>query len=261
MSGIDRYYASFAAEELTSPPDIEIIVPAYNEERRIGPTLLALVAQLQSMLLVGTVGVVDNGSSDRTADVVDSVIELVGPDRVTLTACARKGKGNAVARGILASRARWIGFCDADLATPASALDDAVAYLREGWPVVIGSRRAEGAELRVEQPVVRRAGTKAFQLVTRQFAGDVLDTQCGFKFFQRDAAQQIFADTSIGGFAFDLEVLARANALGFAVKEFPVQWSDRPGSTLRPIRDGLDAAMDIWELRRTMRAAAARTHA
>jgi glycosyltransferase involved in cell wall biosynthesis len=253
MSRTDRNYYLFAAEELTTPPEIEIIVPAYNEQRRIGPTLYALVDQLQSMSLDGVVSVVDNGSSDRTAEVVDSVINAVGAQRVTLTGCARKGKGNAVARGILGSRARWVGFCDADLATPASALEDAVGYLRQGWPVVVGSRRADGAERRVEQPAVRRAGTKAFQLVTRRFAGDVLDTQCGFKFFQRAAAQRIFSGTSIGGFAFDLEVLARARALGFAVKEFPVQWSDRPGSTLRPFRDGIDAALDIWELHRTMR--------
>jgi glycosyltransferase involved in cell wall biosynthesis len=253
MGSTDRHYSSFAPERFTAPPEIEIIVPAYNEEQRIGPTLLALVDQLQSMSLRGIVSVVDNGSSDRTAEAVDTVIEAVGARWVTLTGCARKGKGNAVARGILASGARWVGFTDADLATPAAALEDAVGYLRGGWPVVIGSRRVEGAELRVEQPAVRRVGTKAFQLVTRRFAGDVLDTQCGFKFFQRAAAQRIFADTSIGGFAFDLEVLARARTFGFEVKEFPVQWSDRPGSTLRPFRDGLDAALDIWELHRSMR--------
>jgi dolichyl-phosphate beta-glucosyltransferase len=121
--------------------------------------------------------------------------------------------------------------------------------------VVVGSRHCEGAVLRVEQTPLRRAGGRAFQFLARGFAGGVRDTQCGFKFFQHGAAQQIFSDVSIGGFAFDLEVLARARTLGLEVMEFPVEWTDRPGSTLRPLRDGLDTALELWLLKRRLREA------
>jgi glycosyltransferase involved in cell wall biosynthesis len=261
----DRQGASMDAMQLRMPPpssaevgreiDLEIVVPAFNEQQRIAPTLLALVEHMRSMSLCGVVRVVDNGSSDRTADVVDRVIAAVGADRVIISGCSRRGKGSAVTRGVLSSVARWIGFCDADLATPASALDDAVSYLKEGWPVVVGSRRCKGAVLHVEQPLLRQAGAKAFHFATRELAGGVLDTQCGFKFFQRTAAHQIFAHTAISGFAFDVEVLAHARALNLPVKEFPVEWTDRPGSTFRPMRDGLEVALDLWALRKEIRAA------
>ncbi|MCU1492133.1 MAG: family 2 glycosyl transferase [Acidimicrobiaceae bacterium] len=237
--------------------DLEIVVPAFNEQERIGPTLLALVEQVRSMSLSAVVRVIDNGSSDRTAEVVDRVIEMVGPDRLVITGCSSKGKGNAVARGVLLSDARWVGFCDADLATPASALDDAVGYLKQGWPVVVGSRRCAGANLREAQPFIRKTGAKAFQLVTRDLAGGIHDTQCGFKFFQRKAAQQLFSGAAISGFAFDIELLVRAHALHLPVREFPVDWSDRPGSTFRPIHDGLEAALDLWYLWKVARASQA----
>jgi glycosyltransferase involved in cell wall biosynthesis len=237
--------------------DLEILVPAFNEQERIVPTLLALVEHVQSMSLSGVVRVIDNGSSDRTADVVDHVIEVVGSDRLVISGCSSKGKGNAVARGVLSSLASWIGFCDADLATPASALDDAVGYLKQGWPVVVGSRRCEGAILRAEQPLIRKTGAKAFHMITRELAGGVRDTQCGFKFFQRTAAQRIFAHTAISGFAFDMEVLARARALDLPIKEFPVEWTDQPGSTFRPLHDGFEVMLDLWALRKAVRASEA----
>ncbi|MGH3600257.1 MAG: glycosyltransferase, partial [Pseudonocardiaceae bacterium] len=120
-------------------PDLEVIVPALNEQGRIESTLGALADHLSTLDLESKVRVIDNGSTDRTPDIVDRVNSAHEVD-ITVEGCSRPGKGSAVARGMLTSQSRWVGFCDADLATPADAIGEAVDCLEEGWPVVIGSR-------------------------------------------------------------------------------------------------------------------------
>ncbi|MEW2034615.1 glycosyltransferase [Streptomyces roseifaciens] len=230
--------------------DLELVIPAYNEEQRLAPTVLALADHLRGMPLTAALRVVDNGSSDRTAECVDRLAASGIP--VSVTGCSRRGKGAAVSRGMVSTRARWVGFCDADLATPATAIDDAVALLKDGWQVVIGSRRCTGARIPVRQPALRRLGGAGFRLATRRFSGPVKDTQCGFKFFEAGAARRVFADIATTGFAFDLEVIARARALGLSLTEFPVVWSDQEGSSFRPFTDGRRVAGELWRLHRTM---------
>lgn len=230
--------------------DLEVIVPALNEERRIEPTLTALIDQLGRMRMRSGVVVVDNGSADRTADVVDALSG--GPVQVSVRGCARRGKGSAITRGILASSARRVGFCDADLATPAAAIVDALRLLDDGVDVVVGSRRTGGAELAVRQPVLRRVGGAGFRWLTRDLAGSITDTQCGFKFFDGDVARRLFSACTLGGFAFDLEVVARAHRSGLRIAELPVVWRDQPGSTFRVVRDGRRVWQELAQLRRTL---------
>jgi dolichyl-phosphate beta-glucosyltransferase len=238
--------------------DLEVIVPAFNEERRIAPTLYALVEELQTLPLRSRVRVIDNGSSDLTADTVERVKESLGAGFIALSGCSGRGKGRAVTKGMMSSSATYVGFCDADLATPAAAISDALRLLEEGWAVVVGSRHCAGASYAAEQPLLRRLGSAAFRSAARDISGGIQDTQCGFKFFTREAAQRVFAHTRIGGFAFDVEVLARAHALDLAVKEMPVCWSDRPGSTFSFRRDGFTSFADVWALRRAMSETGAR---
>ncbi|WP_344579310.1 glycosyltransferase [Streptomyces lunalinharesii] len=239
--------ASVAPEQV----DLELVIPAYNEERRLGPTVLALAEELRGLPLSAALRVIDNGSSDRTAECVDRLSATGTP--VTVTGCSRRGKGAAVARGMVTTpAARWVGFCDADLATPAAAIEDALALLRDGWQVVIGSRRCSGARIPVRQPVLRRMGSAGFRLLTRRFSGSVRDTQCGFKFFQAEAARQVFTGITATGFAFDLEVIARARALGLTLAEFPVAWSDKRGSSFRVFADGRRVVGELWRLHREL---------
>ena len=163
-------------------PDLDIVVPVYNEESRLGATLRALTAHTASLPMSVAITVVDNGSVDRTAEVVDEIAER-SPDNTALRliGCARQGKGAAVRRGLLASTARWRGFCDADLSTPPEVLTQVLGHLEQGAPVVIGSRRAPGASYAVPQPLVRRLGSSTFRMLTRPLVGGVADTQCGFK--------------------------------------------------------------------------------
>lgn len=236
------------------PSDLEIIVPAFNEQDRIRGTLLALVEYLQEMPLRARLRVIDNGSSDRTPDIVDMVSRSQPTVDVTVESCSQRGKGSAVAHGMVTSSARWVGFCDADLATPAEAIAEAVSYLEEGWPIVIGSRHMAGSKLLAEQSSLRRAGGAGFRLLTRGLTPYLSDTQCGFKFFEGNLARSLFEEVELCGFAFDVEVLARAHLLGIPVREFPVSWTDRAGSSFRPVRHGREVAGDIWRLRRTCRA-------
>lgn len=229
--------------------ELELIIPAFNEEARIGNTVRAIADRLGTLDVDASIRVVDNGSTDRTADAVDTAAATSAVP-VTLLACARQGKGAAVARGVLTSSARWVGFCDADLATPAEAVDDAVRFLRQGWPVVIGSRHAAGSQVTQRQPMLRDLGGRMFWRLARGVAGQLSDTQCGFKFFDGDVARTLFARCTLEGFAFDVEVLAAALALGLAIKELPVSWTHQEGSTFRPLRDGLAAGRELWHLRR-----------
>ncbi|WP_158579958.1 dolichyl-phosphate beta-glucosyltransferase [Geodermatophilus marinus] len=233
-----------------STPDLDIVVPVYNEEARLGATLRALTAHTATLPLNARVTVVDNGSVDRSAEVVDEVAARAPENTaLRLIGCARQGKGAAVRRGILAGTATWRGFCDADLSTPPQVLTEVLAHLREGRPVVIGSRRAPGASYAVRQPLVRRLGSSTFRTLTRPLVGQVADTQCGFKFFTAEAAEAIFRRVRAAGFAFDVEVLAVAARLGMPVVEVPVRWTDQAGSSFHVWSHGRRVVSEVAAVR------------
>lgn len=234
--------------DVAPPVDLEILVPALNEEDRLGGTLQALTQYLTDRQLEAAVTVIDNGSSDRTVDVVASFAASRIP--VSVLGCARRGKGAAVRKAVLQSNARWVGFCDADLSTPVDTLDTVLSFLRDGHDIVVASRRCPGALYAVKQPVLRRLGSYGFRRLTAAYAPTVSDTQCGFKFFSRDAARDIFDRALIDGFAFDIEVLGLAHGSGKAIVEVPVVWRDIAGSSFRPWKDGRRVARDVIELRR-----------
>ncbi|MFI6689895.1 glycosyltransferase [Streptomyces sp. NPDC050485] len=249
-SGSERLSAAASCVSIaTATVDLELVIPAYNEELRLAGTVQALASHLRRLPLTTALRVVDNGSSDRTAECVDRLAASGIP--VSVIGCSRRGKGAAVARGMVTTQARWLGFCDADLATPAAAIDDALALLRDGWQVVIGSRRCAGARIPVRQPLLRRVGGAGFRMLTRRLSGPIADTQCGFKFFDAEAGRLVFADIATTGFAFDLEAIARARALGLRLTEFPVIWRDQQGSSFRPFSDGCRVAGELWQLHRT----------
>jgi dolichyl-phosphate beta-glucosyltransferase len=233
------------------PVDLQMVVPAINEERRIGRTLAELCAHLSSRPWSSEVIVVDNGSADATPEVVD----LCNSDRVPIevVGCRQRGKGAAVREGIRTTTARWVGYCDADLSTPPEAIDEAVALVRSGVDVVIGSRKCEGAAYVLPQPAVRRVGSAAFHSLSSRLVGPIADTQCGFKVFRGDIARELVASSHLAGFAFDIEILAQAVRRGLRIVEMPVAWTDREGSTFRPVSDGVRVLRELIEVQRAMR--------
>jgi dolichyl-phosphate beta-glucosyltransferase len=235
---------------LREPCHLEILIPARDEARRLPNTLMRTVSYLETQPYSSSVVVVDNGSVDQTADLV----ARTRSERVTvqLTGCAQPGKGAAVRRGLLTSRARYVGYMDADLATPIETLDVVLPLLGE-WPAVVGSRHVGGATLAVRQPPHRAFGGMIFRAMASQMVPGIADTQCGFKFFAGDLARAVARDLRIDGFAFDVELLRAIVALGISVKEIPVVWSDVRGSTLRPFTDGARSAADLLRLARARR--------
>jgi dolichyl-phosphate beta-glucosyltransferase len=223
--------------------ELEIVVPAFNEARRITRTITELATYLSEGGVDAALVVVDNGSTDQTAGVVDELGEL-GID-VSVIGCARPGKGAAVRRGVLSTRARFVGFCDADAATLPSALEDILSLLRTGNTIVIGSRRCPGSRYIAEPTTTRRIGGWLFRRAAKMHVRGITDTQCGFKFFDAEVARTLFEETTLDGFAFDVELLALAQARGIEIIEVPVQWSAQQGSTMRASA-GLRALRDIF---------------
>jgi dolichyl-phosphate beta-glucosyltransferase len=238
-------------------PYLEIVVPAFNEEGRLGATLQRIAEYLAAQPYNGVITVVDNGSVDRTADLILEDREAHIPIR--LIGCAQRGKGAAVRRGILTSRARFVGFSDADLSTPIETLDAVLPALESGNPVVIASRKCPGAEYAVAQPLIRRLASKLFKLGARScHAGlaDVHDTQCGFKFFETRAARHLFSASVASGFAFDVEVLALSFMAGYGVKEIPARWEHVEGSKIAVMGEAVRVLRELLAMRRNLLAVA-----
>lgn len=228
-------------------PDLEVVIPTLNEEARIGPVLRALVTFLEDQAWSSSLVLVDNGCTDRTLEVADAVSSRTVP--VNVIGCRRRGKGAAVRRGILATTARHVGFCDADLSTPVQTIGPVMELMSSGHPVVIGSRRCMGARYVNTQPFGRRVGGAVFRTVARSVAPSVKDTQCGFKFFHTHIAKALFAQSTADGFAFDAEIVGRALAAGINVTEVPVMWTDAEGSSFRLLTDGYGAMREILLVR------------
>ncbi|MFE9773606.1 glycosyltransferase [Streptomyces sp. NPDC005931] len=226
--------------------DLELIVPALNEERRLPETLACTVDYLSQRPWSSAVVVVDNDSVDCTLEVLDPFADA--PVGVHVIGCSEHGKGAAVRRGIATSRARFVGFADADSATPVQTLDAVMALLQEGHSAVIASRRAPGARYRIEQSFPRKCGGWVFRSLARLVLPEIADTQCGFKFFDGRLVRRVIADCRIDGFSFDVEVLARVAREGGDVVEVPVAWSDVPGSTFSIRHDGLRSVADLVRL-------------
>lgn len=219
--------------------DLSIVIPAFNEANRIG-RLLTDVADFQASF-PGTLQVIlsDDGSADRTVEVVrESSAKLGLADALSVIAAPRnRGKGHAVRQGVLQSRGRFVLFCDADGATPMQEYYRLKEQIDAGHDVAVGSRDLPDSRLVVPQPFHRRLMGAAMRfLVWHLVIKGVHDTQCGFKLFREAAARSIFSRQTLDGFSFDVEVLFLARQLGWSVAEVPVEWHDQPGSKVDPLR-------------------------
>jgi dolichyl-phosphate beta-glucosyltransferase len=225
------------------PVTLEIVVPARNEALRLPGGLAALGEKAAALPMPTTIIVVDSASTDGTGHVVRNGARTPVP--VRLLRCERPGKGVAVRAGLLATRAPFVGFCDADMATDLRALDTAVRLLTAGHPVVIGSRAIEGSVTEIRSSAVRRVGAAVFRAMARQIVPDSTDTQCGFKFFSGPLARAAAQPLQTAGFAFDIELLANCLRLGGTLTEIPVHWRDMPGSTFSVQRHSVAAFRDV----------------
>ncbi|HWQ53042.1 MAG TPA: dolichyl-phosphate beta-glucosyltransferase [Bryobacteraceae bacterium] len=222
-------------------PSISIVIPAYNEERRLPATLERIHAYLDSgNWAFREVLVVDDGSTDKTAEVAASF-----PGTRLLRNPGNRGKGYSVRHGMLEARAEWVLLSDADLSTPIEELDKLwQAAQASGAQIAIGSRALDRSLVGVHQPFLREAVGRLFNLAMRLITGlPFRDTQCGFKLFAAPIAREVFSRQTLEGFGFDVEVLVLARELGYRAIEVPVRWNDALGTKVSITR-GLAAFLD-----------------
>jgi dolichyl-phosphate beta-glucosyltransferase len=231
---------------VTHPASVEIIIPARNEAHRLPGGLRALCEKAATLPLRTSILVVDSASTDSTADVVRAWPQ--GPVPVGLLRCDRPGKGAAVREGLLATRAPFVGFCDADMATELSALDVAISLLAAGHPLVIGSRALSASVVEARSSAVRAAGAALFRSMARWTLPGAADTQCGFKFFSGPLARAAAVSLRTAGFAFDVELLASCLRRGTTMTEIPVHWRDIAGSTFSVRRHSAAAFLDLTSI-------------
>lgn len=237
---------------------LTIVLPAYNEEARLPSALDELFGYLEhphrEMLpggLPADIGVlvVDDGSSDRTPDVVRARPEYAR-GALELLVVPHGGKGAAVRAGMLAARGDIVVFADADMATPPEELVPLLAALQDA-DAAYGSRiQPDGSDMRQSQPGWRRALGKTFHLLASIWVvGPVEDTQCGFKGFRREVAQDVFARQQVLSIVFDVEIIFLVRRRGYRHAVVPIRWADRRGSRMHPgLRLALRVAWDLFRI-------------
>ena len=238
------------AHRLTVAPadhDLTVIIPAYNEEKRLPWTLAQLATFLTEWGVDYRVLVADDGSTDRTAGLTRDL----GPRYSTLRLTPQGGKGRAVRTAMLRATGRVLCFTDADLPFRLTALRQGYEWIRGGaCEVVFGARDIEGSENLAPRRLWRRLATFAFREVVRRLVSrEVTDTQCGLKLFSRRAALEIFARATIDGFAFDAEVVMLTHRLGLPFRRVPVTLVNEFASTLSLRRNALPMLLDVVRLR------------
>lgn len=233
-------------------PKLSVVIPAYNEEKRIAETLRDVNRYLEKQKYTYEIIVVDNGSNDSTCDVVKHYQETSVQNLVALCLSESIGaKGSAVRLGILDNaKGEYIMFMDADNATPISEMDRFWPYLESGdYQVVIGSRYLGESKVTRRQPLYRVVLSRMSNLLIQMLAvPGIKDTQLGFKAFTRKAAKEIFARVTIPGWGFDMEVLTIAGKRGFRVKEIGVLWRERGGSHV-PLMAYLESLKDLLKIK------------
>jgi len=240
----------------TSVPFVElsIVVPAYNEEHRLPPTLERLHAFLAAQPMSWEIVVVDDGSRDATCDVVERAMAAI-PNLRLARQSPNRGKGAAVRMGMLAARGQIRVMSDADGSMSPDQLPRLLApILACNAEIAIGSRYAPGAHASSKQPFYRVLWSRlANSMVQRSLVPGVRDTQCGFKAFTAEAARELFRLGRIDGWAFDLEILALARRAGFAIAEVGVEWTDDRRSRVNPLKDMWKVVREAMTIRKNLR--------
>lgn len=228
---------------------LSIVVPAYNEEARIGKMLEAYLAYFEEKYGGDFEMVVSvNGSNDRTEEIVRELQPRHGQLRMVVEP-APIGKGGAVMAGGAVARGDWIGFVDADGATPPAAFDDLLANAGDAG-LVIASRRLPGAVVFPRQPWRRRAASRTFNFLVRLlFKIPITDTQCGAKLMRAEAWRAIVPHIGLTRWAFDVDMIFKTRRAGWRIAEIPTTWSDVAGSKLRIGRVSFQMLLAICRLR------------
>ena len=231
---------------------LSVIIPCYNEEKRIVSTVLATDGWLSQQKFSYEILVVNDGSKDKTASVVRKLMENT-PKLQLIDNFENRGKGAVVKQGMLLAKGNYRLFMDADNSTTIDHFEKMMPLIAEGYEVIIGSRDskdASGARQAVKQPFYRRLiGNLGNLFIQIMAVPGIWDTQCGFKCFSRKAALDIFSRCRISGWAFDVELIWKLRRQGARIVEVPIEWIDSSGSRLRMHRDAPAMLLELLRIR------------
>ena len=230
--------------------DLSIVIPAYNEDARLPKSLEHIFAYLQTQPYRAEIIVVNDGSSDRTSEIVNASVQKY-PGLRLLSNSGNRGKGFSVRRGMLEARGKIALFTDADLSTPIEEAGKLLEPLQDGgYDVAIGSRAVDRSLIEVHQPVIREQAGIFFNRLVQWIMGiELSDTQCGFKAFRMDRARIIFEQQRVEHFGFDPEILFLAKRHGLRVAEVPVRWSHVSASKVNVAADGIRMFLELLWIR------------
>jgi len=232
-----------------------VIIPAYNEEKRIEKTILSIASYLSQRgdyLKFGNdyeIIIIDDRSQDETQEIVEQLAKENKKIKIILNE-KRYGKGYSVKKGMLLAEGGYLLFSDADLSTPIEELDKLLFWLEKGYDGAIGSRSLKDSQIIVHQPFYREIMGKIFNKFVKFIClPDFIDTQCGFKLFKKEVAKKIFALSKINRFAFDVEILYLAKKNNYKIKEVPIRWINSPASRVHPVFDSFKMLVDLVRIR------------
>lgn len=229
--------------------DVSLILPAFNEAQTIAATIREAARYFRERSIRYELIVPADGN-DGTREAALEVAGEGEPVRV-IGYHQRRGKGRAVREAMALSQGEIAGYADADNKVPIEEFDNIRPLLKQGYDVVIGSRNMRESRIERRQPLYRQLGGKAFGVFMHAAVGlpAITDTQCGFKFFTRAAAREIFTRQHIDGYMFDVEILALAESLGYRIRQVPIRWRDDGDSRLGLLSGNLRNAVDLVRIR------------
>jgi dolichyl-phosphate beta-glucosyltransferase len=232
-------------------PFLSVVLPAYNEEKRLPESLKAITDFVSKKGYPVEVLVVDNNSTDRTSAIIREYARQCSFVRGLFE--GTQGKGAAVRTGMLAARGEYRFICDADLSMPIEEIDNFLPPRLDQVDIAIASREAPGA-VRYNEPWYRHLMGRVFNTTVRLFAVPGLqDTQCGFKMFRAEVVENIFPLQTMNGWSFDVEILYAAHCWGYTIVEVPIHWYYKNNTRIHPIRDSIDMFLEVIKIRRNGR--------
>jgi dolichyl-phosphate beta-glucosyltransferase len=229
--------------------ELSVIIPLYNEEKRISQTISVIADYLKRNLKSYEIILVNDGSTDNTLLVIKKIQEEL-QNIVIIENQKNKGKGYSIRRGVLEVKGKYILFSDADLSTPIEEIERLMPKLEEGFNIAIGSRGLPDSRILLHQGKIRENMGRIFGFIVRKFIGlKIRDTQCGFKLFPKKVANLIFREQTINGFSFDVEFLLIAKEKGLRIAEVPIVWRDSNESKVNIFTEPVKMLRDLIRIK------------